>query len=209
VGGLYFSPFVSGESSIYDGKELQQGGLNPITVAWERFQSDLEKIFNVDFDNYDISKPEGSLIEIEKVKVAGVEIGSIGKVNTGIIWEYVKIIPEATIKILFGKIIEFFNVIISLFNIGLISFVEIINTIQATTYEMMGIEWEYSTGALSEGDRIYYRSVTIYSPDGDTATIGQFIHYIYGLVIGIIILLVALKILDNIIGIWGWDIPFI
>ena len=209
VGGLFFPPMVSGATSIYDGRELNQGGVSPISVAWNRLQEDLDTLFSIDIDNYGISKPKGELIEIKNVEVAGVKIGSIGKVNSGIIWEYVKIIPEATIKILFGKVIESFNIVISLFNVGLVSFVEIINTIQAMTYKTMGLEWEYSTGAYSEGDRIYYRSITLYSPDGDVASVGQFIHYIYGLVIGLLILLVFLKILDNIIGIWGWDVPFI
>ena len=209
VGGLFFSPLVSGATSIYDGRELNQGGVSPIKIAWDRFQTDLEDLFTVDFDKYDISKPEGDLIEIDNVEILGVNIGSIGKVNTGIIWEYIKVIPEATIKILFGKVIESFDIIISLFNVGLISFVEIINSIQAVTYGIIRLEWEYSNGAYSEGDQIYYRSITIYSPDGSVASIGQFIHYIFGIVIGVIILLFTIKIIDNIIGIWGWDIPFI
>ena len=210
VGGLLFAPMVSGAISIYDGRELNQGGVSPIKVAWERFTTDFDEFLNIfNFEKYNISKPEGSLIEIKNVEVAGVKIGSIGKVNEGIIWDYVKLIPEATIKILFGKVIEFFDLLISLFNIGLVSFVEIINTVQAMTYQTLGLEWEYSTGAYSEGDQIYYRSITLYSPDGTEASIGQFIHYIYGLVIGLIIMLIFIKILDSIIGIWGWDIPFI
>ena len=210
VGGLFFSfPGVSGETSIYDGRELNQGGVSPISVAWDRFQGDLKDLLSIDFDNYGINKPEGEIIEIKDVEIAGVKIGSVGSVNSGLIWDYIKIIPEATIKILFGKVIEFFDLLISLFNIGLVSFVEIINSIQAVTYEMVGLEWEYTTGAYSEGDQIYYRSITVYTPDGTEASIGQFIHYIYGLVIGIIILLIVIKIIDALIGIWGWNIPFI
>lgn len=202
VGGLFFSPVVSGVTSIYDGRELNQGGVSPITVAWERLKKDVNKLTSIDIDNYGIEQPDGSIFEVDfkDTKV---------KMNMDILWDYIMMIPEATIKILLGKVFEIFNIVISLFNVGLVSFVEIINTIQAMTYKTVGLEWEYSTGAYSEGDRIYYRSITLYSPDGSVASIGQFIHYIYGLVIGIIILLITLKILDNIIGIWGWDIPFI
>lgn len=213
VGGLFFSPVVSGVTSIYDGRELNQGGISPISVAWDRFQGDLKQLISIDIDNYGIEKPEGSLIKRNyvEVDVAGVTVKVLAwsSINTDIIWDYVKIIPEATIKILFGKVVEFFDLLISLFNIGLVSFVEIINTVQAMTYKTLGLEWEYTTGAYSEGDQIYYRSITVYTPDGTEASIGQFIHYIYGLVIGIIIMLITLKILDSLIGIWGLDIPFI
>jgi len=203
VGGIFFSVgSANAKESIYDGTELNQDKKpTPIIMAKERFQEDLEQLFSLDIGDY-VKKPDGSIFDVDFKDMKA-------KINMYVFWDYIKMIPEAVMKVFFGKMLETIDVILSGFNILLVSFLELINFWQATTYNMLGIEWQFTDGAYSEGDHIYYRLVEIYVPEGESASIMQFIHYIYGFMIGLILMLLGIKIADIILGMFGFDIPLI
>lgn len=209
VGGLFISTNVSATSSRYDGKDLDQDTNrdNPAALMREKVALEIGEFFTFNLDKY-IEQPDGSLVKTTKYEISGVSLRVVTGVNTGIIWEYVKIIPQAVFTMFFAKLIELIDIIISIIIWVVVIIAEAINLFISWTYTLLRIEWEYDR-QFSEDQNIAFRTVDVYVPEGETQILGQMIHYLFTFTIVIIIMLLLLKILDQLIGIAGFDIPFI
>lgn len=202
VGGLFISSNVSGATSIYDGEEIDQdqSKANPVSINIENLRDQFKQFLTFNIDDY-FEKPEGSIFNVDFKTMKA-------SINTGIFWEYIKIIPNAIFTMFFAKVIEFIEIIIQIFVTFIILITEFMNTIMITTYHTLGIEWEYER-YHSEEQGIAYRTVEVHVAEGDSAVLAQMIHYVYGFTLSIIFILIIIKIIDQLIGIAGYDIPFI
>lgn len=202
IGGLFFSVNGSAVTSKYDGSELDQDHSkdHPMRISWENLKENWTKLITISIEEY-ITKPDGSIFNVDFKNMKA-------SVNTGIIWDYVKIIPEATITLISAKVIEFIKLLVSSIILLCVSASELINTIIGITYDGIGIEWEYDRHISAEAG-IAFRTIEIYTPSTENASIAQMINYIFGLVVSILLIVTIIKIIDNLIGIVGWDIPFI
>lgn len=194
IGGLFFSVNGSATISKYDGHELDQDHSkdHPVKISWNNLIDNCTKLITINIDDY-ITKPNGSLLKMKNYEVAGVKISVPNGIDTNVVWDYVKVIPEATISLIIGKLLELFNIGTSLIVLVAVTATEIINTIIGVTYERFGIEWEYDR-YISEETGIVYRTIKVYTPEGEEASISQFIQYIFGMAISGILCVIAIRV---------------